>query len=175
VELYFQPSQSPDCNICDLSFFPAIQSRYFKIENIKNIKDIIEAVKLSFHQYEVNKLNRAFLSLMMNYNCILEFNGDNNYKMPHMKKAILERKGILPDSILVYRNYDDDESSDDDDSNDDDNDNDVKSFDSDHSVGIDDEVEWLIDDLEHDPEFMNGIDMNGTTMGVITENENEKN
>jgi hypothetical protein len=100
--MFYQPSQSPDCNICDLYFFPSIQSRYFKIEDIWNVNDVVQAVKTAFKNYEANKLNRAFLSLMMNYNCILEKDGDNNYKMPHINKEILEKQGKLPVSLSVY-------------------------------------------------------------------------
>ncbi len=156
VELYYQPSQSPDCNICDLSFFPSIQSRYFKIDNIKNIKDIIEGVKTAFRLYEVNILNRAFLSLMMNYNCILEFNGDNKYKTPHMKKQFLENRGMLPDSIRVWGR---DTFNDDNDVDDTDDDADVNTDEDDDeiynnmNIGMHDEVEWLIDEFVNDGDY----------------------
>jgi hypothetical protein len=99
--LIFQPSQSPDMNICDLSFFPSIQSLYFKTVGLKTIKNIIDAVKLSWEAYDCNKLNKAFLSLFMNYNMVLQYDGDNKYKVPHMRKDAIERAGLLSTKIAV--------------------------------------------------------------------------
>jgi hypothetical protein len=107
-QMFYQPAQSPDMNICDLSFFPSIQSLYYKTVGIRNIQDIINAVKKSFDNYDPNNLNRAFLSLFMNYNKVLETKGDNNYKQPHMGKAALERKGTLPITIPVFEEEEDD-------------------------------------------------------------------
>jgi hypothetical protein len=101
--LVYQPPQSPDTNICDLSFFPAIQALYYKTPGVKNVKTCIEAVKNAFAEYDPNKLNRGFLSLFMNYNMILMNGGSNKYPTPHMSKEMLERKGILPDRILVWK------------------------------------------------------------------------
>jgi hypothetical protein len=99
--LTYQPSQSPDMNICDLSFFPSIQSLYFKTVGLKTIKDIIAAVKRSWNEYDCNRINKAFLSLFMNYNMVLQCEGDNKYKVPHMQKDLLERAGLLPTKIAV--------------------------------------------------------------------------
>jgi hypothetical protein len=99
--IIYQPPQSPDFNICDLSFFPAIQSLYFQQENIVNKHRLIAAVAEAFRQYDCNKLNRAFLSLFQNYNMVLQHNGSNIYKVPHMGKGSLERRGLLPERITV--------------------------------------------------------------------------
>jgi hypothetical protein len=97
--LIFQPAQSPDTNICDLAFFASIQSLYYKKANIKTNVDLINAVRDCFCNYDPNLLNRAFLSLFMNYNCVLSNNGNNKYKTPHMGKEMLERTGMLPITI----------------------------------------------------------------------------
>jgi hypothetical protein len=47
-------------------------------------------------------LNRAFLSLLMNYNLVLQHEGSNLYKLPHMGKEKLEKRGELPFSIKVW-------------------------------------------------------------------------
>jgi hypothetical protein len=99
--LVYQPPQSPDFNICDLSFFPAIQSIFYKQENVNNRHRLIAAVEESFRIYDCNKLNRAFLSLFQNYNCVLKHHGDNKYPVPHMGKEALERRGMLPVFIDV--------------------------------------------------------------------------
>ncbi len=99
---YFQPAQSPDLNICDLSFFPAIQSLFHKIETERTLVAIMSAVLTAFEKFSSNSLNRAFLSLLMNYNLVLQHDGGNLYKLPHMGKEKLEKKGELPFTIKVW-------------------------------------------------------------------------
>jgi len=51
----------------------------------------------AFEYLEVEKLNNIFLNLQQ---CIVETiknNGSNKYKVPHMGKAKLARRGMLPD------------------------------------------------------------------------------
>jgi hypothetical protein len=99
--LIFQPPQSPDLNICDLSFFASIQSIYYKIPGVNNIISCVQAVAASFEAYEPRNLNRAFLSLFQNYNLLLQHEGSNKYKVPHMGKEQLEPTGNLPTTIAV--------------------------------------------------------------------------
>jgi hypothetical protein len=99
--LQFQPAQSPDFNICDLSFFPAIQALYYKISGVNNVISCVDAVAQAFAQFDPNNLNRAYLSLFMNYNCVLQHEGGNKYAVPHMGKERLERLGTLPVTIAV--------------------------------------------------------------------------
>jgi hypothetical protein len=101
VEMYFQPAQSPDLNICDLSFFPSIQSLYYKIGCQGNLQSIIDGVKKAYDDYSPTVLNRCWLSLMMNYNKVIEHNGSNQYKLGHMGKEQLERQGRLPTTIMA--------------------------------------------------------------------------
>ena len=46
-------------------------------------------------------MNHIWLTLMNVFNCIIESNGDNNYKLPHMHKQRLENQGALPTTIKV--------------------------------------------------------------------------
>jgi hypothetical protein len=100
--LVYQPAQSPDFNINDLSFFAAIQSLYYKVPGVNNVIACCNAVQASFEAFDPNKLNRAFLSLFMNYNMVLQNQGSNQYRIPHMGKERLEREGILPTTIEVH-------------------------------------------------------------------------
>jgi hypothetical protein len=93
--------QSLDFNICDLSFFPPIQALYYKILGVNNISMCANAIAQAFEQYIPNNLNRAFLSLFMNCNCILQNKGGNKYGVPHMGKGIVEQLGIFPVTIQV--------------------------------------------------------------------------
>jgi hypothetical protein len=103
VELRNQPAQSPDFNVCDLSFFPSIQSLYHKIPGVKDSMTCIEKVKEAFEKYDPNLLNRSFLSLLMNYNEALKHNGCNKFAVPHMGKERLERAGLLPTTLMVWK------------------------------------------------------------------------
>jgi hypothetical protein len=105
--LVYQPAQSPDFNICDLCFFPSIESLYYQIPGEKDMAAIIASVRQAFEDYDPNLLNRAFLSLFLNYNMCLKHNGCNKYKVPHMGKERLERNGELPHTIKVWSPLDD--------------------------------------------------------------------
>jgi hypothetical protein len=104
--IIYQPSQSPDFNICDLCFFPSIQSLYGKIPGVKDSLTCIQAVTNAFNSYDPNLLNRSFLSLMMNYNMTLKHGGCNKYAIPHMGKERLERLGELPVTLRVWQAVD---------------------------------------------------------------------
>jgi hypothetical protein len=98
VKLYTQPAQSPDLNVNDLGFFASLQSMYYRTSP-KNVIELIEMVE-SYH---------IWLSLQCCMNKIIEEKGDNKYKLPHMKKEILERLNQLAISVAVTQeahNYD---------------------------------------------------------------------
>jgi hypothetical protein len=108
VKLYTQPAQSPDLNVNDLGFFASLQSVYYRTSP-KDAIELIEMVESCFNNYDVNKVNRIWLSLQSCMNKIIEEKGDNKYKIPHMKKERLERLNQLPISIAVTQeahNYD---------------------------------------------------------------------
>ena len=95
-----QPPNSPDLNVMDLAFFRAIQSLQQKTQS-KNKAELIENTLKAYEDYPEQKVENGFLTLMCCMNMILENDGDNNYKIPHMNKAKLERDGTLPRSIPV--------------------------------------------------------------------------
>ncbi|KAG2253327.1 hypothetical protein Bca52824_083463 [Brassica carinata] len=72
IRLMCQPANSPDLNILDLGYFSAIQSL----------------------QHET--FNYIFLTLQSCMKDIMKTGGDNKYKIPHMKKATLDRENRLP-------------------------------------------------------------------------------
>jgi hypothetical protein len=94
VTLNFQPPQSPDLNINDLSFFSSVQSLYYKQTEVDiiSIETLMDAMDYTFMHYNPIKLNRAFLTLFTNYNAIFQTEGKNNYKIKHMSKESLEKK-----------------------------------------------------------------------------------
>jgi hypothetical protein len=96
-----QPSNSPDTNVDDLGFFRSLQSDYWTQTPSTTIDGLINNVKQAFADYDPKKLNRIWLTHGTVLNCIIEHEGDNHYKIPHMGKLKLEREGRLPDQISL--------------------------------------------------------------------------
>ena len=95
IRLICQPPNSPDLNVLDLGFFRSIQDLQHE-KAPTTIEELVAAVKQSFDEYPVEKLNRVFLTQQTCMKEIMKFKGDNDYKIPHMGKDRLEREGTLP-------------------------------------------------------------------------------
>ncbi|XP_059295716.1 uncharacterized protein LOC132049075 [Lycium ferocissimum] len=95
IRLCFQLANSPDLNVLDLGFFRAIQSLQHTMAPT-NIDELISAVEKSFNEMEVERLNHVFLTLQSCMVEVMKDKGGNNYKVPHMKKDMLEGQGNLP-------------------------------------------------------------------------------
>ncbi len=76
----------------------------------------------AFEQYPWQRLRDGFLTLQCCLNEIIEAHGDNDYKIPHINKAKLEREGQLPTSIRVTPKIKDFDLPSEDDGDDDDDD-----------------------------------------------------
>jgi hypothetical protein len=100
VLLYTQPSNSPDTNINDLGFFRALQCEYYKMTP-GNAEQIIQYVQQAYNDYDKEKINRIWLSLMGCLNEIITHHGNNDYQIPHMGKDRLIRINQLPITIPV--------------------------------------------------------------------------
>ncbi|KAL7141990.1 hypothetical protein ABFS83_08G092000 [Erythranthe nasuta] len=105
IRLISQPPNSPYLNILDLGFFSAIKSLQYK-EPAKTVDVLLAAVQRSFQAFPSTKSNRIFLTLQSCMIEIMKVKGSNKYKIPHIKKAMMERVGQLPthlkcDSELV--------------------------------------------------------------------------
>jgi hypothetical protein len=98
IRLRCQPPNSPDLNVLDLGFFNAIQSLKNQLA-VRDIDTLIDATVTAFYQIDREKLNRVFLTLQQCMTCIMETDGGNGYRLPHMGKDRLERDGTLPDSL----------------------------------------------------------------------------
>jgi len=53
-------------------------------------------VEDSFDEYPTERVNYIFLTLQTCMKEIMKVGGENKYKIPHMKKATLDREGRLP-------------------------------------------------------------------------------
>ena len=64
-------------------------------------QQIIEYVQETYKDYDYKKINYIWLTLMGCYNEIICCHGDNNYKVPHLGKERLDRRGELPTVLPV--------------------------------------------------------------------------
>ena len=94
LTVYSQSPNSPDTNILNLDFFRAIQS--FNNGCPANEEELIKSVEKAYGEYPMRKLNHVWLTLQSCFNMIIENDGGNDYKIPHMGKESLEWRGLLP-------------------------------------------------------------------------------
>ncbi|XP_047962003.1 uncharacterized protein LOC125206824 [Salvia hispanica] len=98
--LISQPPNSPDTNVLDLGYFRAIQSlQDDKITT--NVDELMRNVFTSFEELSPQTLDRVFITLQSCFTTILEVHGNNKYKIPHLNKDILIRRGVLPLQLHV--------------------------------------------------------------------------
>jgi hypothetical protein len=62
---------------------------------------IIQYVSLAYQEYDPAKINRIWLTLMAVLNLIIDHHGGNDFRLPHLKKGVLDVAGQLPDSLTV--------------------------------------------------------------------------
>jgi len=60
-------------------------------------QDILKCVQEANDEFDSNKINWLWLTLMALYNHAIE----NNYKVPHMAKVKLEREVTLPEVLKI--------------------------------------------------------------------------
>ena len=99
LTVFTQSPNSPDTNILDLGFFRAIQS--FNDDCPANEEELIKSVEKAYGEYPYHKLNRVWLTLQSCLNMIIENDGGNDYKIPHLGKESLDRRGLLPGVLDV--------------------------------------------------------------------------
>ena len=99
LTLLTQSPNSPDTNILDLGFFRVIQS--FNNDCPANEEEVIKSVEKAYGENPYHKLNRVWLTLQRCLNMIIENDGGNDYKIPHMGKESMERRGLLPGVLDV--------------------------------------------------------------------------
>ncbi|CEG38604.1 uncharacterized protein PHALS_08667 [Plasmopara halstedii] len=86
-------------NVLDLGLFRSIQSLQHQIP-IYTIDGLVSATKQAFWSIDPDILNNIFLTWQ---DCIIEVmkgNGDNNYKIPLMGKASMQKKVQLPVTLI---------------------------------------------------------------------------
>ena len=91
LTMFTQLPNSPDTSILDLGFFRAIQ--LFNDDCPANEEELIKSVEKAYSEYSLRKLNHVWLTLQSCLNMIIENDGGNDYKILHMGKESLERRG----------------------------------------------------------------------------------
>ena len=99
LTMFTQSPNSPDTNILDLGFFGAIQS--FNDACPANEEELIKLVEKAYGEYPMGRLNHVWLTLQSCLNMIIKNDGGNDYKIPHMGKESMERRGLLPTVLDV--------------------------------------------------------------------------
>ncbi|ETW06577.1 hypothetical protein H310_02795 [Aphanomyces invadans] len=89
-----KPPNSPDLNVLDLGFFASIEALQYKMVS-SSIDDVIFSTLTAFDHLSVDKLENVFLSLQAVMRLVLEHQGDNHFKLPHLRKDALRRAGNL--------------------------------------------------------------------------------
>lgn len=103
IQLVSQPSNSPDFNILDLGFFPAIQSLDYD-ENMRTVEDIVRCTKSTVKNVSSDALEDKFLSLRKHLEASMADMGGNKFKEPHMKKKKRRDQGEIIDELPCRTN-----------------------------------------------------------------------
>ncbi|ETV64075.1 hypothetical protein H257_18985 [Aphanomyces astaci] len=91
-----QPPNSPDLNVLGLGFFASIQSLQYKLVS-RTVEDVIRATLAAFDQSGGEALDKVFLTLQAVMRLVLENNGGNHFRLPHLRKDALRRaKALMP-------------------------------------------------------------------------------
>jgi hypothetical protein len=96
ISLLTQAPKSPDTNICDLSFFRALESDQWRDGQEENIEGLVAQVLRTFVRFDERKNDFGFLTLQCCLDDILCTNGGNDYAIRHVGKARMLREGTLP-------------------------------------------------------------------------------
>ena len=99
ISLLTQAPKSPDTNVCDLSFFRALESDQWRDGQEETIEGLVAQVLRTFARFDERKNDFGFLTLQSVLDDILCCNGGNDYEIQHMGKARMLREGNLPRRI----------------------------------------------------------------------------
>lgn len=100
VKLCSQPPNSPDLNVNNLGLFNALQAMHWRTAP-KDALDLMDKVNECHKKFPVRKINHVFLSLQACMNKIIDAQGCNHHKTPHLSKEKLKRDGCLPSVLEV--------------------------------------------------------------------------
>ncbi|XP_074299525.1 uncharacterized protein LOC141630644 [Silene latifolia] len=100
ISLTQQPANSPDLNVLDLGFFRSIQSLQEK-KRAQTVDKLVSNVLEAWDDEPAQCIDDVWLSLQ---ECMLEImdrKGQNDYKVPHLKKNAQRLAGTLPRNLTA--------------------------------------------------------------------------
>ena len=95
-----QSPNSPDQNINDLGFFAAIQSLQQE-ETASTLEELITQVQNAYNAYSPYTLEKIWITYQQCMIKCMEEHGGNKFKVPHMRKDVLARQGLLQHTLHV--------------------------------------------------------------------------
>jgi len=98
-----QGANLPDNNVLDLGFFHPLQNLQWQQPPATTINGLIKNVNAAFAQYNPKLLDRNWLTHQSVMDCVLQSDGDNNYKVPHLNKDRMQKRGNLPRHLPLTR------------------------------------------------------------------------
>ncbi|KAH9136838.1 hypothetical protein AeRB84_018170 [Aphanomyces euteiches] len=93
-----QPPNSPDPNVLDLGFFASIQALQYKVSS-RSVDDVIRATLIAFETLSSEKLSDIFLTLQAVMRLVIEHQGSNQFKLPHLGKNSMRRTRTLMKNV----------------------------------------------------------------------------
>ena len=102
ISIAEQPANSPDTNLLDLTFFRALQSRQWDDGYGTTVDELIAQVEKAYHDFPPEAIDRGFTTLQSCLDEIIQCEGANTYKIPHLQKEARARAGNpLPKKLPV--------------------------------------------------------------------------
>ena len=95
-----QPANSPDLNVLDLALFWSMATEYYATPAM-NINELVGKILDMFAKYPFENILYSFLTLQAVMNKIIDHDGRNNYKLPHLGKKKMKSIFHLPKALPV--------------------------------------------------------------------------
>ena len=70
-----------------------------------SVDDIVQKVQQAYAEYPAERSNKIFLTLQACMREVIQQLGGNRYKVPHMRKEVLQRLGTLPVTLKCTANF----------------------------------------------------------------------
>jgi len=86
IEMIVQPANSPDLNTNDLAYFASMASRVNKC-HVWDVEGIVTAVTEQAKNYPRETLTSVFELKSRVLKCIIDANGNNDFRVPHRRKV----------------------------------------------------------------------------------------
>ncbi|ETW03914.1 hypothetical protein H310_04333 [Aphanomyces invadans] len=93
-----QPPNSPDLNVLDLGSFASVQTLQLKLVS-RSLGEVIHATYAAFEICGGDALANVLLTLQTVMRLVLENNGGNHYRLPHLGKDALRRARALMSNV----------------------------------------------------------------------------